>query len=119
MIRILVVDEMNTLSKLYFDLLSENYEIEASNDPKEIIPRAKRAHPHLVIVNADLPGFDAHEFCMDVKNAMQVPVLLLLNAHSTTTMQIDSCSADEIITKPFTKELLLQRVEKLLNLTRG
>jgi DNA-binding response OmpR family regulator len=114
--RILVVDETRSLSRVYFDLLSENYEVEASNDPKEIIPRAQRVGPYLVIVNADLPDFDAHEFCTTIKKEMKIPVLLLLDAHSSTTMKIDSCSADDIITKPFEKEFLIQTVEKLLML---
>ena len=112
--RILVVDETSSLSKVYFDLLSENYEVEASNDPDEIIPRAQRTNPHLVIVNSDLPEFDVHEFCTTIKKQMHIPVLLLLDAHSPSTIKIDSCSADDIITKPFKKELLLQMVEKLI-----
>lgn len=114
--RILVVDETSTLSKVYFDLLSQNYEVEASNDPGEIIPRAQRTNPHLVIVNSDLPEFNPHEFCSAIKKQMHIPVLLILDAHSSSTIQIDSCSADDIITKPFKKELLLQTVERLLML---
>ena len=114
--RILVVDETSSLSKVYFDLLHENYLVEASNDPSEIVPRAQRTNPHLIIVNSDLPEFDAHEFCTSIKSKMKMPVLLLLDVHSSRTIKIDSCSADEIITKPFQKEHFLQRVEKLLML---
>ncbi len=114
--KILVVDETSSLSKVYFDLLSQDYEVEASNDPNEIIPRTRRFHPNLIIVNADLPHFDAHEFCATVKKELNIPVLLLLDAHSATTIKLDSCSADDIITKPFKKEYLIQVVENLVML---
>ena len=117
--KILVVDETSSLSKVYFDLLSENYEVEASNDPEEIVTRAQRFNPHLIIVNSDMPQFNAHEFCSVVKSKMKIPVLLLLDAHSATTLKIDSCSADDIITKPFKKDMLLETVEKLLMLKQN
>lgn len=112
--RILIVDETKTLSSIYFDLLAENYKVEASNDPDEIIPRAKRFNPHLVIVNSDLPAFDAHEFCDVIKKDRNIPVLLILDVHSASTIKIDNCSADGIITKPIDKSVFFHTIEKLL-----
>ncbi len=65
--KILLVDELSTLSNIYVDLLLKDYVVEASNRPSEIIPRAQRFYPDPVIVNSDLPGFGAHEFCMNIK----------------------------------------------------
>jgi DNA-binding response OmpR family regulator len=114
--KILIVDELSTLSKVYVDLILSDYVVEASTSPHEIIPRAKRLGPDLVIVNSDLPGFDPHEFCSNIKNELQVPILLLLDAKSTATLQIDGCRADEIIKKPFAKELFLEAVSRLSSL---
>lgn len=111
--KILIVDELSTLSKVYVDLLLNDYVVEAGTSPHEIIPRAQRLDPDLVIVNSELPGFDPHEFCSNIKNELQVPVLLLLDAKSSATMQIDGCRADEIITKPFAKDLFFEAVSRL------
>ena len=117
--KILIVDELSTLSKVYIDLLSRHYQSEAGTSAYEIIPRAERLDPDLVIVNSELPGFDPHEFCQSIKNDLKVPVLLLLDAGSPTSLQIDGCSADEVITKPFTKELFFEKIAGLFIKTPG
>lgn len=114
--KILVLDEHSSLSKIYIDLLLTDYQVEASDDAKEIIPRVRRFRPDLLIVNADLPGFDADEVCKIVKQNFMIPILLLVDKESTTTININSCSADEILDKPFVKEELLEKIRQLVSL---
>jgi DNA-binding response OmpR family regulator len=114
--KILIVDELSTLSKVYVDLLLKNYVVEAGIDPNEILPRARRLDPDLVIINSDLPGFDPHQFCSTFRDDLNIPILLLLDAASTTRTKIDGCKADEVITKPFTKDLFFEAVNRLSSL---
>lgn len=88
--------------------------VEASIDGKEIIPRVKRFHPDLLIINADLQNLDPEEVCSVVKDSFQIPILLLVERNSAKTIKIDGCSADGILTKPFSKAELLQKVTHLL-----
>ena len=115
--KILVLDELSSLNNIYFDLLHKNYEVEVSIDAKEIVPRVHRFRPDLLIVNADLPHFDAEEVCRVVKDSFQIPILLLADKESPTTIHIDGCSADEVLTKPFQKEILLNIVRQLISFT--
>ncbi len=113
--RILVLDELHSLSKIYLILLLRDYEVEASIDAKEIVPRVRRFQPDLLIVNADLPHFDPEEVCSVVKQSFQIPILLLAEKDSTFTINIDSCRADEVLTKPFKNEILIKTVQQLIS----
>ena len=112
--KVLIIDDINTVSKTYFDLLYKNYQVEGGIDAEEIVQRAKRFKPDIVIVNSHLPGFDAHEVCDVIAYKLKLPIILLITKDSSTTLNIDSCKTDEIITKPFEKEVLLETIKRLL-----
>jgi len=112
--KILVLDEQNSISKIYVDLLLTNYSVEASVDAKEIAPRINRFRPDLLIVNADLPHLNAEEVCQLVRQKFQIPILLLVDKNSAKTKVIDGCQADAMLTKPFDKKDLLDAVNSLL-----
>jgi len=115
--KILVVDELQALSKIYVELLLKDFLVEASDDPKEITPRTMRFRPHLLIVNADLPHLNAEEVCNLAKGKFQIPILLLVGKSSAKTIAIDGCHADAILTRPFDNKVLLDAVQQLIGLT--
>jgi DNA-binding response OmpR family regulator len=107
-------DEMDSLSKVYISLLLKDFQVEATTDPNEILRRSRRFRPDLAIVNGDVPGFDGHEVCALLKSEMERPIILLVGPETTTTINIDHCAADAIITKPVDMPGLLQTVRQLL-----
>lgn len=113
--KILVADDdLNTLSKIYIDLLLKLFFVEVTNDAHEIIERANRFKPDILILNNDLPNLDAHQICAQIKRDQKIPILLLVDKHASKTAKIDSCSADEIVTKPIDVTHLSQVIEKLI-----
>ena len=114
--KVLIVDDYSTVSKVYFELLHAHYNVEASIETDEIISRAKRFQPDVIIINADLPGFDAHEFCEIVVDELHIPTVVLVDPLSTTKINIDSCKAQAILSKPLHADDLLQTVARLISL---
>jgi DNA-binding response OmpR family regulator len=98
--RILIVDHsLNSLSSIYIGLLMEDYDVEASNDAAEILPRVKRFNPDVVILNKDLPGIDFVTVCSELK-AQQMPLIVLLDKATDECIKIDGCCISNVIVKP-------------------
>lgn len=112
--KVLVVDnEMDSLAKIYINLLLKDFRVEATNVADEIIPRIKRFKPNAVIINNELPGFDAFQVCAAVKEH-NLPVILLIEKTSPATAQLDSCRADEVVYKPVDVNDLAQIILRLV-----
>jgi DNA-binding response OmpR family regulator len=109
--RILIVDHsLNSLSSLYIGLLMEDYDVEASNDASEILPRISRFNPNIIILNKDIPGIDLITVCRHLK-ALQLPLILLLENPDDKCIQIDGCCISEVIIKP----VQVQQLNALIN----
>lgn len=118
--RILVFDDdRDQLSKIYIELLLQEFEVEVTSNPEEIIQRASRLKPDLVIVNSDVPGFNAEEICSKIKDTLVVPVALLLSKTSTSTVMIDGCKADVVIDKPVDTKQLSNTITNLISTYRS
>lgn len=101
-------DEQNSLSKVYFYLLQEDYVVEATIDPAEIVARTERLLPDLVLLNSDVNGFDGAKVCATIKRKHKVPVVLMLEKDSPARIKIDGCHADAIVYKPIDLDHLKQ-----------
>ena len=113
-IRVLVFDdEISEIGKLFIGLLDEKFLVEVTMNPQEIVSRFKRMRPNVVIVNHDVAEFNATEVCKTVKEHSNIPIILLLHKDSPTTMEIDSCNADEVIFKPVNVQALAALIKHL------
>jgi DNA-binding response OmpR family regulator len=112
--KILVLDELKSLGSIFIDLLLKDYEVEASTDATEIVPRVTRFRPDLVIVNTNLPHFDPVEVCQVVKKTLDIPIILLIDKEEEITFSIDDCTADDVLMKPVGKKELLTSVKNLI-----
>lgn len=100
------------LQQIETALGNEGYDVDILNDAAELIPRVIRFHPSVVIVNPDMNGFNAYDVCKNIMKDSNIPLILLLDAHSTTRAQVDECPADDVVTKPLKAELLVNLVAK-------
>ncbi len=105
-------DELSEIGKMYIGLLQKDFSVEVTMDPKEIPMRFKRMEPGIVIVSNENPDFNAHEICQLVKKEANVPIILLVEKHSSTTVEIDSCNADDILYKPVDLNELVAKIKK-------
>ena len=108
-------DERDSLSKIYIGLLLHNFEVELTDDPAEIVMRARRFKPQLAVVNSGVKGFDGTTLCNLLKKEMTIPITLLVDKLARASIRMDGCSADEILIKPVNTDRLLNLIYKLLN----
>lgn len=110
---ILVCDnDEAVLAQLQSYFQEEGFGVDIISDATELVPRAIRHQPVVVIANPDMPGFNEKDVCKDVMKEMQAPVILLLDRHSTHRTQIDDCEASDVVTKPVDLDILANLVAK-------
>ncbi len=102
--------------------LEEEYTIEMATNGQEGIDKALELVPDIIISDVMMPEKDGYEVCAALKTderTSHIPIVLL-TAKATTEDKIAGLTqgADAYLTKPFNKEELLVRLEKLISLRK-
>jgi YesN/AraC family two-component response regulator len=91
------------------------FEAENAEDALEIL---KKTEPDIIISDIVMPGISGVEFCSRVKETEEfghIPVVLLTGTSSPEVkLKGIECGADDYITKPFEKDLLIARIKSII-----
>jgi CheY-like chemotaxis protein len=119
--KMLVVDdepEINALVARIFEKLG--FEVVQCNDGVEALTIIERqGHPDIVLIDLNLPQLDGWEVCRRLKTApatKHIPVVMMTAAHANVDdAQLGlAIGADEYVAKPFSREVLIHNVERLV-----
>jgi len=98
---VLVCDsDEKVLASIKSGLAEHGFDVQVLTRPDELVESAERNRVGAVIVNPELPGFNAQDTCKYLKTQQGIPVLLMVDRNATTRISLDSCTADGIFTKP-------------------
>ncbi len=114
--RVLVVDDDARIREnLKRQLSYEGYQVALAGDAHEAFARAAENPPDLVVLDWMLPGMDGLEICRRLRQADDIPILML-TAKGTLQDKVEGLDsgADDYLVKPFQPEELLARVRALL-----
>ncbi|MBR4759719.1 MAG: response regulator transcription factor [Lachnospiraceae bacterium] len=116
-LKILVVDDESRMRKLVKDfLVRSNFEVlEAEDGEKALDVFYSDPTISLIILDVMMPKVDGWTVCKEIRETSQIPIIML-TAKSTENDELQSfdIGADEYISKPFSPEILVARVEALL-----
>jgi DNA-binding response OmpR family regulator len=113
---ILLVDDDALLRRsLVLNLEDAGYRASASATAEEALVLAARDHPDLVLLDIGLPGMDGLDALHHFQSRIGVPVIFL----TARRRELDEIlglqlGADDYITKPFDKDVLLARIKTVL-----
>ena len=123
---ILIVDDNADIRAYLRTILQDKYQVNEAADGQQGLALANEIVPDLIVSDVMMPVMNGLEFCQRVKRGMatsHIPVILLtaraLNQHHIEGYE---SGADAYITKPFSADLLLARINNLLknrHLLRG
>ncbi len=119
MARILVIDDEIDIVRAIVRILSaRGHEVDTGRDGYECIQRVRTDPPDVLVVDAALPGIDGLELVRHLKmhpSSRHVPIVLM----SANYLSLDGTDvrADEYVVKPFTREVLIANVERLIHRT--
>lgn len=115
---LLVEDEEDILELVTYNLGKEGYQVESVTSGEEALQRIKTSPPDLVLLDLMLPGVDGLEVCKTIKSNSETKGLsiIMLTARSEEADIVTGLElgADDYITKPFSRRVLLARVKAVL-----
>jgi len=115
---LLIVEDNVELSRFLTEQLNGNFNILQATDGKEGLSIAQKKSPDLIVSDLIMPVLNGLEMCKRLKNDIHtshIPIILLTAKLSNET-EIESykAGADSYIAKPFNFEVLLTRIETLI-----
>jgi two-component system alkaline phosphatase synthesis response regulator PhoP len=118
-IRILLVDdEPDILEIVSYNLSSEGYEVYTAKNGVEGVAKAKKKHPHLIILDVMMPEMDGIEACEIMRSTpgLENSIITFLTARGEDYSQVAGfdAGADDYITKPIKPKVLVSKVKALL-----
>lgn len=114
--RILVVEDDLDIQELIQEFLSANeYEVTTASDGEEGYLKFKNGEFDLVMLDVNMPKMDGFQVCKMIRQKSEVPIIML-TALEEEADQVKGfeVGADDYITKPFSFNLLIKRVEAIM-----
>ena len=120
MAKILIAeDEPDIRELIIFTLEFGGYEVEATTNGEEAVERAPAVMPDLILLDVRMPRMTGYEACRVLREnpeTAHIPVVFLSakGQEAEVTSGLEA-GAIEYILKPFAPDVLLKRIEDLLN----
>ena len=116
---IMIVEDDEALAEvLDYNLRQNTYDVTLVENGKNAVHQAARTTPDLVLLDLMLPGMDGIEVCRHLRtnfSTKHIPIILLTAKSEEIDQLIGfSVGADDYVTKPFSVNVLLQRIKTLL-----
>lgn len=115
---VLIADDNSDIVDFIADNLNDKFEIYKAYDGQMALDIIYRNNISVIISDVMMPGIDGYELCRRVKSNIHtshIPIILL-TARSTDQNRLEGLQlgADDYITKPFNMDILMLRVQKLM-----
>ena len=121
-VKVLVIDDSNTIRRSAEIFLRQaGFEVILAEDGFDALAKISDHHPKVIFVDIMMPRLDGYQTCALVKqnpNLKSTPVIMLSSKDGVFDRARGRLAgSDRYLTKPFTKEGLIQAVQETINLT--
>ena len=120
--RVLVVDDDSMNLKIAEKMLEERFEVTLASSGKEALELLEHQLPELILLDLHMPdmdGFEVMQVLREKQETRDIPVVFL-TADNDREVEIRGFKegAQDFITKPFVADIMIQRVSRILELSR-
>ena len=114
--RVLVVEDEDAIRQtLRYNLTREGYAVSEASTGTAALAAARRDRPDLILLDLMLPELNGLEVCRVLRQEMTTPILILTAKGSEVDKVVGlQVGADDYVTKPFSLNELMARVNALL-----
>src|ERR1044072_5619801 len=121
-IKVLVIDDSNTIRRSAEMFLRQaGFEVILAEDGFDALAKISDHQPRVIFVDIMMPRLDGYQTCALIKQHPQLkstPVIMLSWRDGVSPRARGRLAgSDRYLTKPFTKEGLIQAVQETINLT--
>ena len=119
--KVLVVDDEKLIVKgIRFSLEQDGMEVDCAYDGEEALNMAKANEYDMILLDIMLPKMDGFEVCQAIREFSDMPIVMLTAKGDDMDKILGlDYGADDYITKPFSMEELVFRIEAILRRVRG
>lgn len=119
--KILVVEDDSSIQELLVEFLSsQGYSVDFSSDGVDGIQKFKKGEYDLVILDIMMPNLDGYGVCKMIRQTSKVPIIFLTAlGGEDDELKGFEMECDDYITKPFSFNLLIKRVEAVLRRSKS
>lgn len=115
---LIVEDEPDMRELLRLHLVTSGYDVFVASDGEEGIKETKAIVPDLIILDLMMPRIGGYEVCARLKADQRfhhIPILMFtVRAGDLDRLMGLQCGAADYLSKPFNEDILLGKIEKLL-----
>ena len=118
---LIVEDNEKDLQKILGYLDNENYDVSAERNGEDALDFMEMEKPDLILLDLILPEIDGFQICQKVNQARSYwnPKIIILTALTPVLDKfkgdwLEKTQADALLTKPVSKEELLDRIKSLI-----
>lgn len=116
--KIYIVEDNEAIREvLEIFLISENYDVKSFGTVGEFSERDVSITPDLYLFDVMLPDGSGIDLCQQIKTDKDnegIPVMIM-SAHANLSHMKDLCQPDDLISKPFDIDNVLERIQTILN----
>jgi signal transduction histidine kinase/DNA-binding response OmpR family regulator/ligand-binding sensor domain-containing protein len=116
---VLVVEDNVEIQSLIHNLLIDRFNVELANNGEEGLQKALQIQPDIIISDIMMPDLSGDEMCEKLKrniSTSHIPIIILTALSSDEDrVLVYKSGADAYITKPFSSETLIARIENIFN----
>jgi len=119
--RILIVDDDKDTTELMKIILSpDSFEVLTTSTGQDGIEFARKFNPDVIVVDLLMPGMDGLMVCKEIRKFSSVPIIVLSAVGKPGIVeQALNQGADDYLTKPMNKNLLIASINKLARRARA
>lgn len=118
---VLIVDDSPDMIEFLRESLSNDYHVLTASNGESALSLLDTIRPVIILTDLMMPGMDGVELCRRIKadrSTASIPVIIITAKHDMSAkMEGLTLGADDYVTKPFSMDLLLLRMKKLIELT--
>lgn len=115
--RILIIeDEVKLRLELKTFLNNNGYEVSMIENFDNTIARIIKTDADLVLLDINLPNISGEYILKEVRKFSNIPIIIVTSRNTEIDELLSiNYGADDFITKPYNKEILLARINRILN----
>ncbi|MDG9728832.1 response regulator [Ignatzschineria sp. RMDPL8A] len=117
-LKVMVVDDSSTVRKTAELILKkENYEVVGIEDGFDALVNVSRIKPDIIFMDVMMPNLDGYDTCQILKSSphdvAKIPIIMLTSKDGAfDKARGDLAGCDDFITKPFTRDEIVNAIER-------
>lgn len=116
MYHIMIIEDNEKIRTELCGFLSKNgYKASGPDDFEHVLEIIEKEQPDLLLLDLNLPVFDGHYICREVRKNSNLPIIIVTSRDSDMDELISmNLGADDFVTKPYNLQILLARLARVL-----